>query len=166
MSSGVSHRNISMASTKTCFQGRGARHSRSRSATEDNRRRAADGRDRPVVPRALDDRSRPGTSREQTPPLIVTSANARVVAMCARDQDIRALFLGADASYADSMPLTTSRSQTRPRSPLPSMPRVPTFCGLGMGVPTARSFALRNRDQPRGVGVIAAAGGLFGLLSG
>jgi UDP-N-acetyl-D-mannosaminuronic acid transferase (WecB/TagA/CpsF family) len=39
------------------------------------------------------------------PPLIVTAANARVVAMCARDQDICALFLGADAIYADSMPL-------------------------------------------------------------
>ena len=39
------------------------------------------------------------------PPLIVTSANARVVAVCARDQDIRALFPGADAIYADGMPL-------------------------------------------------------------
>jgi UDP-N-acetyl-D-mannosaminuronic acid transferase (WecB/TagA/CpsF family) len=35
-----------------------------------------------------------------------------------------------------------------------------------MGVATAQSFALRNRDRLRGVGVIAAAGGLFGFLSG
>jgi N-acetylglucosaminyldiphosphoundecaprenol N-acetyl-beta-D-mannosaminyltransferase len=35
-----------------------------------------------------------------------------------------------------------------------------------MGVPTAQSFALRNRDRLRGVGVIAAAGGLFDFLSG
>ena len=166
------------------------------------------------------------------PPLIVTSANARVVAMCARDQDIRALLLGADAIYADSMPLVfVSRLFATPlpervattdlfhdvaelaqgrggrfyflgagASVMEEAIRIvrrlypglaiagnraddftladegtitaaidaarPDILWLGMGVPTAQSFALRNRDRLRGVGVIAAAGGLFGFLSG
>lgn len=42
----------------------------------------------------------------------------------------------------------------------------PDILWIGAGVPTAQSFALRNRARLCGVGVIAAAAGLLELLSG
>src|SRR5580692_7184888 len=38
-------------------------------------------------------------------PLVFTSANGQVLSMCARDAEIRDLFLGADLIHADGMPL-------------------------------------------------------------
>jgi len=42
----------------------------------------------------------------------------------------------------------------------------PDILWLGLGVPTEQSFAVRNRDRLRGVGLIKTSGGLFDFLSG
>jgi N-acetylglucosaminyldiphosphoundecaprenol N-acetyl-beta-D-mannosaminyltransferase len=52
------------------------------------------------------------------PPLLITSANGQVISMCARDPDVRALFLAADLIHADGMPLVFA-SRLKCRTPLP-----------------------------------------------
>lgn len=42
----------------------------------------------------------------------------------------------------------------------------PDILWLGLGAPAEQSFAMRNRDRLRGVGVIKTSGGLFDFLSG
>ena len=42
----------------------------------------------------------------------------------------------------------------------------PDILWLGFGAPAEQSFAMRNRDRLRGVGVIKTSGGLFDFLSG
>jgi N-acetylglucosaminyldiphosphoundecaprenol N-acetyl-beta-D-mannosaminyltransferase len=41
----------------------------------------------------------------------------------------------------------------------------PDILWIGLGVPLEQSFAVRNRDRLRGVGLIKTAGGLFDVLS-
>ena len=43
--------------------------------------------------------------RAKQPPLIFTSANGQVLSLCARQDDVRQLFLEADLIHADGMPL-------------------------------------------------------------
>jgi N-acetylglucosaminyldiphosphoundecaprenol N-acetyl-beta-D-mannosaminyltransferase len=52
------------------------------------------------------------------PPPVVTSANGQVISMCARDRQLRDLFLSADLIHADGMPLVLA-SRLRCRTPLP-----------------------------------------------
>ena len=59
--------------------------------------------------------ARRGSGRQ---PLLVTSANGQVISMCARDAEVRALFLAADLIHADGMPLVLA-SRLRSRMPLP-----------------------------------------------
>jgi exopolysaccharide biosynthesis WecB/TagA/CpsF family protein len=52
------------------------------------------------------------------PPLLITSANGQVISMCARDPEIRSLFLAADLIHADGTPLVfASRLPGRRRLP-------------------------------------------------
>jgi len=51
-------------------------------------------------------------------PLVITSANGQVISMCARDAEVRALFLAADLIHADGMPLVFA-SRLKCRMPLP-----------------------------------------------
>jgi exopolysaccharide biosynthesis WecB/TagA/CpsF family protein len=53
----------------------------------------------------------------RTPP-VITSANGQVISMCARDPQLRALFLSADLIHADGMPLVFA-SRLKCRTPLP-----------------------------------------------
>src|SRR5438046_1272528 len=55
-------------------------------------------------------------SRQST--LVVTSANGQVLSLCARDGNIRALFLAADLIHADGMPLVFA-SRLLSRTALP-----------------------------------------------
>jgi len=52
------------------------------------------------------------------PPMILTSANGQVISMCARDPQLRALFLNADLIHADGTPLVFA-SRLKCRTPLP-----------------------------------------------
>jgi N-acetylglucosaminyldiphosphoundecaprenol N-acetyl-beta-D-mannosaminyltransferase len=53
-----------------------------------------------------------------SPPPLITSANGQVISMCARDPDIRSLFLAADLIHADGTPLVfASRLPGRRRLP-------------------------------------------------
>jgi N-acetylglucosaminyldiphosphoundecaprenol N-acetyl-beta-D-mannosaminyltransferase len=53
-----------------------------------------------------------------SPPLVITSANGQVISMCARDPEIRSLFLAADLIHADGTPLVfASRLPGRRRLP-------------------------------------------------
>jgi len=52
------------------------------------------------------------------PPMIFTSANGQVISMCARDPELRALFLSADLIHADGTPLVFA-SRLKCRTPLP-----------------------------------------------
>jgi N-acetylglucosaminyldiphosphoundecaprenol N-acetyl-beta-D-mannosaminyltransferase len=54
----------------------------------------------------------------EQPPLIVTSANGQVISMCARDQDLLALFVATDLIHADGMPLVMA-SRWQCDTPLP-----------------------------------------------
>jgi N-acetylglucosaminyldiphosphoundecaprenol N-acetyl-beta-D-mannosaminyltransferase len=54
----------------------------------------------------------------QLPPLIVSSANGQVISMCARDEELLALFLAADLIHADGMPLVMA-SKWQSDTPLP-----------------------------------------------
>ena len=54
----------------------------------------------------------------QTPPPIITSANGQVISMCARDEELLALFLAADLIHADGMPLVIA-SKWQSATPLP-----------------------------------------------
>lgn len=54
----------------------------------------------------------------RTPPLIITSANGQVISMCARDEELLALFLAADLIHADGMPLVLA-SRWQSATPLP-----------------------------------------------
>ena len=54
----------------------------------------------------------------QQPPLIVTSANGQVISMCARDQELLALFVATDLIHADGMPLVMA-SRWQYDTPLP-----------------------------------------------
>ena len=51
-------------------------------------------------------------------PLIITSANGQVISMCARDPQLRALFLAADLIHADGTPLVLA-SRLKCHPPLP-----------------------------------------------
>jgi N-acetylglucosaminyldiphosphoundecaprenol N-acetyl-beta-D-mannosaminyltransferase len=53
-----------------------------------------------------------------TPPLFITSANGQVLSMCARDEELLALFLAADLIHADGTPLVMA-SKWQSRTPLP-----------------------------------------------
>ena len=64
--------------------------------------------------------ARRGSGRQ---PLLVTSANGQVISMCARDAEVRALFLAADLIHADGMPLVLA---SRLRSCMPLQERVAT----------------------------------------
>jgi exopolysaccharide biosynthesis WecB/TagA/CpsF family protein len=167
-------------------------------------------------------------------PLIFTSANGQVLSMCARQSQVRDLFLDADLIHADGMPLvlvsrllhktplpervaTTDlfhdvaqvaqpsgarmfllgaaksvmgRAVQRVKALYPHLIIVGQDCGylrregdeeriietinkarpdilwLGFGAPAEQSFAMRNRDRLRGVGVIKTSGGLFDFLAG
>ena len=59
--------------------------------------------------------ARRGSGRQ---PLVITSANGQVISMCARDTEVRALFLAADLIHADGMPLVFA-SRLKCRAPLP-----------------------------------------------
>ena len=91
------------------------------------------------------------------PPLVITSANGQVISMCARDPDVRALFLAADLIHADGMPLVFA-SRLKCRTPLPervattdlfhdvaraAQARGATFYLLG-GAPEVIERAVRN----------------------
>jgi len=175
-------------------------------------------------------------SRRDTaqPPLVFTSANGQVLSMCARDAQIRDLFLDADLIHADGMPLVFV-SRFFSKTPLPERVATtdlfhdtalvaqqrgasiyllgatkavvdqavhrtrelypalkiagynsgylrrdgdeeriiadinrarPDIVWLGLGAPAEQSFAARNRDRLRGVGLIKTSGGLFDFLSG
>src|SRR5262249_23450740 len=52
------------------------------------------------------------------PPLILTSANGQVISMCARDPELRALFLAADLVHADGTPMVFA-SRLKSSTPLP-----------------------------------------------
>ncbi len=52
------------------------------------------------------------------PPAVITSANGQVISMCARDPELRRLFLAADLIHADGTPLVFA-SRLRCRTPLP-----------------------------------------------
>jgi N-acetylglucosaminyldiphosphoundecaprenol N-acetyl-beta-D-mannosaminyltransferase len=51
-------------------------------------------------------------------PAVITSANGQVISMCARDPQLRKLFLSTDLIHADGMPLIFA-SRLRRRTPLP-----------------------------------------------
>jgi exopolysaccharide biosynthesis WecB/TagA/CpsF family protein len=51
-------------------------------------------------------------------PAVVTSANGQVISMCARDPQLRRLFLSTDLIHADGMPLVFA-SRLKCRTPLP-----------------------------------------------
>jgi len=51
-------------------------------------------------------------------PLVVTSANGQILSMCARDPDVRSLFMQADLVHADGTSLVLA-SQLLCRNPLP-----------------------------------------------
>jgi N-acetylglucosaminyldiphosphoundecaprenol N-acetyl-beta-D-mannosaminyltransferase len=57
------------------------------------------------------------------PPPVVTSANGQVISMCARDRQLRDLFLSAYLIHADGMPLVLA---SRLKSPTPLPERVAT----------------------------------------
>lgn len=57
------------------------------------------------------------------PPPVVTSANGQVISMCARDRQLRELFLSADLIHADGMPLVLA---SRLKCPTPLPERVAT----------------------------------------
>jgi exopolysaccharide biosynthesis WecB/TagA/CpsF family protein len=57
------------------------------------------------------------------PPALITSANGQVLSICARDAQVRALFLAADMIHADGMPLVFA---SRLKSPLRLPERVAT----------------------------------------
>jgi N-acetylglucosaminyldiphosphoundecaprenol N-acetyl-beta-D-mannosaminyltransferase len=59
--------------------------------------------------------ARRGSGRQ---PLLITSANGQVISMCARDAEVRGLFLAADLIHADGMPLVWA-SRLKTRAPLP-----------------------------------------------
>jgi N-acetylglucosaminyldiphosphoundecaprenol N-acetyl-beta-D-mannosaminyltransferase len=59
--------------------------------------------------------ARRGSGRQ---PLLITSANGQVISMCARDAEVRALFLAADLIHADGMPLVLA-SRLKGLMPLP-----------------------------------------------
>ncbi len=59
--------------------------------------------------------ARRGSGRQ---PLLITSANGQVISMCARDAEVRGLFLAADLIHADGMPLVFA-SRLKSRMPLP-----------------------------------------------
>jgi len=168
------------------------------------------------------------------PPLIISSANGQVLSLCARQPQIRELFLQTDLIHADGMPLvfvsrlfhrtplpervcttdffhdvariapqrgvrmfflggTNSAAATATREVCNLYPDLeiaghsggylrrdgdedrivdiinaaqPDILWLGLGAPLEQSFAVRNRDRLRGVGLIKTAGGLFDYLSG
>lgn len=52
------------------------------------------------------------------PAAVITSANGHVISMCARDPQMRRLFLSADLIHADGMPLVFA-SRLKCRTPLP-----------------------------------------------
>src|SRR5215469_10406686 len=52
------------------------------------------------------------------PPLVFTSANGQVLSMCAREPNIRDLFLAADLIHADGMPMVFA-SRLFHKTPLP-----------------------------------------------
>jgi len=52
------------------------------------------------------------------PPIVVTSANGQVISMCAREPELRRLFLSADLIHADGTPLVFA-SRLKCRTPLP-----------------------------------------------
>lgn len=52
------------------------------------------------------------------PPPVITSANGQVISMCARDPELRDLFLSADLIHADGMPLVFA-SRLKCRTALP-----------------------------------------------
>src|SRR5262249_4392788 len=52
------------------------------------------------------------------PPIVITSANGQVISMCAREPELRRLFLSADLIHADGMPLVLA-SRLKCRTPLP-----------------------------------------------
>src|SRR5215203_5662411 len=51
-------------------------------------------------------------------PTVITSANGQVISMCARDPQLRRLFLSTDLIHADGMPLVFA-SRLKCRTPLP-----------------------------------------------
>ena len=53
-----------------------------------------------------------------SPPPVITSANGQIISMCARDPDVRSLFLAADLIHADGMPLVFA-SRLKCKTPLP-----------------------------------------------
>jgi N-acetylglucosaminyldiphosphoundecaprenol N-acetyl-beta-D-mannosaminyltransferase len=57
-------------------------------------------------------------SRRGQLPAVITSANGQVISMCARDPQLRNLFLSADLIHADGMPLVFA-SRLKCRVPLP-----------------------------------------------
>src|SRR5580700_3331381 len=167
-------------------------------------------------------------------PLVFTSANGQVLSMCARDAQIRDLFLDADLIHADGMPLVfvsrlfsktplpervattdlfhdtalvaqqrgasiyllgatkavVNQAVRRTRELYPALKiagynsgylrrdgdeeRIiadinqakPDILWLGLGAPAEQSFAARNRDKLRSVGLIKTSGGLFDFVSG
>jgi exopolysaccharide biosynthesis WecB/TagA/CpsF family protein len=56
--------------------------------------------------------------RSAKPALVFTSANGQVISMCARDADIRKLFVAADFVHADGMPMVLA-SRLLCENPLP-----------------------------------------------
>jgi N-acetylglucosaminyldiphosphoundecaprenol N-acetyl-beta-D-mannosaminyltransferase len=122
-----------------------------------------------------------------TPPLIMTSANGQVISMCARDAELRSLFLAADLIHADGTPLVFA-SRLKCDTPLPErvvgvrhgyfaageQARVadeinaaaPDILWIGMGVPNEQVFSFAHRARLTKVGLIKTSGGLFDFLSG
>jgi len=91
------------------------------------------------------------------PPLVVTSANGQVISWCARDPDLRELFLSADLIHADGAPLVFA-SRLKSRTPLPErvattdlfhdVARVAERCGASFyflgAAPDVVALAVRN----------------------
>jgi N-acetylglucosaminyldiphosphoundecaprenol N-acetyl-beta-D-mannosaminyltransferase len=74
--------------------------------------------DRAQSARLMIDAARARRGRDLAPP-IVTSANGQVISLCARDANVRELFLSADLIHADGMPLVFASRAMRQRAPLP-----------------------------------------------
>ncbi len=110
------------------------------------------------------------------PPLYVTSANGQVISLCARDPQIRTLFLSADLIHADGTPLVFA-SRFRSRTPLPERvattdlfhdaARVAQECGatfflLGGAPDVMKTAVAKVRQQYRELQIVGFRHGYFG----
>jgi N-acetylglucosaminyldiphosphoundecaprenol N-acetyl-beta-D-mannosaminyltransferase len=117
--------------------------------------------------------------RPDTPPLVITSANGQVISMCARDPEVRKLFLAADLIHADGMPLVLA-SRLKHRNPLPervattdlfhdvarvAQARGATFYFLGATQKVIEAAVSKVRADYPGLRIVGYGNGYFGQES-